>query len=74
MGAAAGHGRGGGGMTGVCGRFDPITASCAPSCQVCSWRGNCPEHMRKAAPVLEHRSGKAEQFFEPVSASHLNRI
>lgn len=61
-------------MMGVCRRFDPITASCAPCCAVCSRRGNCPEHMRKAAPVLEHRSGKVEQFASPVSASYLNRI
>lgn len=30
MGPAAGHGRGGSGMMGICRRFDPITASCAP--------------------------------------------
>ena len=61
-------------MTGVCRRFDPITASCAPCCQVCSWRGSCQEETEKAAPVLEHRSGKAEQFESPVSTSHLSRI
>lgn len=61
-------------MTGVCRRFDPITASCAPCCAVCSRRGSCPEDAKRAAPVLEHRSGKAEQFANPVSASHFSRI
>ena len=61
-------------MMAICRRFEPITASCAPSCQVCSWRGNCQEETEKAAPVLEHRSGKAEQIANPVSASYLNRI
>lgn len=61
-------------MTGVCHRFDPITASCAPCCAVCSRRGSCPEDTKRAAPVLEHRSGKAEQIANPVSASYLNKI
>ena len=74
MGPAAGHGRGGGGMMGVCRRFDPITASCAPCCAVCSRRGSCQEETEKAAPARQHRSGKAEQFSEPVSASYLSRI
>ena len=61
-------------MTGVCSRFDPITASCAHCCAVCSRRGSCPEDTKRAAPVLEHRSGKAEQIANPVSASYLNKI
>lgn len=61
-------------MMGICRRFDPITASCAPCCAVCSRRSVCQGDTKRAAPVLEHRSGKAEQFFEPVSASYLNRI
>ena len=59
---------------GACCMFDPITASCVPSCAVCSRRSVCQGETKRAAPVLEHRSGKAEQIWNPVSASYLNRI
>lgn len=59
---------------GACCMFDPITASCVPSCAVCSRRSVCQGETKRAAPVLEHRSGKAEQFTSPVSASYLSRI
>ena len=58
----------------VCGRFDPITASTAPCCEVCSWRRSCAGDERKAAQARPHQSGKAEQNSTPVSASYLNRI
>lgn len=61
-------------MMGICRWFDPITASNAPCCAVCSRRGSYQEETEKAAPVQQHRSGKAEQFASPVSASYLNRI
>lgn len=61
-------------MMGICRRFDPITASCARCCAVYSRRGNCQEETEKTAPARQHRSGKAEQYSTPVSASYLNRI
>lgn len=43
-----------------CEHFDPITASCAPCCWVCSYRGNICEK-EKTVPVLEHRNSQAER-------------
>lgn len=61
-------------MMGICRRFDPITASCAPCCAVWQPPKRLPRRHKKSRPARQHRSGKAEQFCEPVSASYLNRI
>lgn len=44
----------------VCEYFDPITASCAPCCVVCSRYGESCCGERKTAPVLAHEDGKRE--------------
>lgn len=44
----------------VCEYFDPITASCAPCCVVCSRHGESCYCERKTAPVLAHEDGKRE--------------
>ena len=55
-----------------CEQFDPITASCAPCCWVCSYRGSSCEK-EKTAPVLEHRNGQAERDLNTLfSASYDN--
>lgn len=56
-----------------CEHFDPITASCAPCCSVCSYRGRgCKKE--KAAPVLEHRNSQAERDSHTLfSASSLSK-
>ena len=57
----------------ICDHYDPITASCAPSCVVCSYhRTDCPGK-REAAPVLEHRDGQVERDLRPnISTSSLS--
>lgn len=46
----------------ICDHFDPITASCAPCCAVCSGcRERTAETKEKAALVLEHQGGGVEQ-------------
>lgn len=44
-----------------CDHFDPITASCAPCCIVCSNYGTSCHGERKAAPVLAHKDGRVNQ-------------
>lgn len=46
----------------ICDHFDPITASCAPCCAVCSGcHERTAETKEKAALVLEHQGGGVEQ-------------
>lgn len=59
----------------ICEHFDPITASCAPCCAVCSGcRERTAETKEKAAlGVGSTQSGKAEQVLsDAVSTSSLS--
>jgi len=56
-----------------CKYFDPITASCAPCCVVCSNYRTCCHGEKKAAPVLAYKDGCVNQFRKrPSSHEHLN--
>lgn len=56
-----------------CDHFDPITASCAPCCIVCSNYGTSCHGERKAAPVLAHKDDRVNQLRNrPSSHEYFN--
>ena len=58
----------------ICKRYDPITASCAPCCDVCSHYQRDCSGQKEAAPVRQHRNGNAERDLQPLfSASYDTR-
>lgn len=58
----------------ICKHFDPITASCAPCCSVCSQRGRCLSKEKTALDARNIRDGQVERKLRyRISTSSLSK-